>query len=124
MGLGLNVGLGGIPTLGWQTSDTFITVTNEVLYLVQDSHVRFIGGVWFSVGAIFCLGAFLVNKLRTTLITMCLAIALAGLFRLSGLEGGVVFSASILPSLMLEVFGFPLLAWWLSQSVRPESPSD
>lgn len=30
--LGLNIGLGGIPTLGWQTSETFIAVTNETVF--------------------------------------------------------------------------------------------
>lgn len=116
MTLGLNIGLGGIPTLGWQVSEPFITVTNETIYHVQDSHIRFIGGVWFSVGAIFALGAFLQASLRPTLIILCSAITCAGLFRLSGLEGGAVFSAAILPSLALEIVAFPLLGWWLARS--------
>jgi hypothetical protein len=116
MALGLNIGLGGIPTLGWQTSEPFIAVTNETVYHVQDSHIRFIGGVWFSVGAIFFLGAILRATLRPTLIILCAAIACAGLFRLSGLDCGAVFSAAILPSLALEIIAFPLLAWWLVRS--------
>lgn len=116
--LGLNIGLGGIPTLGWQTSETFIAVTNETVFHVQDSHIRFIGGVWFGVGAIFLLGAGLTDRLRGTMVTLSVAIAIAGLFRLSGLDGGVVFSAAILPSLALELIGFPLLAFWLLQTPR------
>ena len=118
MVLGLNIGLGGIPTLGWQSSDPFLTITNEGAYHVQDSHIRFIGGVWFCVGALFFLGAVRTDSLGTTLIALCFAIACAGLFRFSGLDGGVVFSAKILPSLLLEVIGFPLLALWLLRTTK------
>ena len=124
MMLGLNIGLGGIPTLGWQTSETFIAVTNETVFHVQDSHIRLIGGVWFCVGAIYLLGAFYYDKLRTTLITLSVAIAVAGLFRLSGFEGGAVFSAAIVPSLALEIIGFPLLAWWLLQTAKQTTISN
>lgn len=123
MVLGLNIGLGGIPTLGWQTSETFIAVTNETVFHVQDSHIRFIGGVWFGVGVIFLMGASLTDRLRGTMVTLSVAIAFAGLFRLSGLDGGVVFSAAILPSLALEIIGFPLLAVWLLQTPRPSTLS-
>lgn len=113
MFLGLNVGLGGMQTLGWQTSETFITVTDETVFRVQDSHIRFIGGVWFSVGAIFFLGGFMQDTLRTTLVILCAAIGFSGLFRFSGMSGGAVFSAAIIPSITLELIAFPLLGWWL-----------
>ena len=116
MVMGLNVGLGGILTLGWQTSQPFIAVTDETIFHVQDSHIRFIGGVWFSVGAVFFLGGLIQDTLRPTLVVLCVAIAFAGLFRLSGIDGGVVFSPAILPSMVLELIAFPLLAWWLVQS--------
>ncbi|CUH41252.1 DUF4345 family protein [Ruegeria atlantica] len=121
MTLGLNIGLGGIPTLGWQTSEPFIAVINEAVYHVQDSHIRFIGGVWFSIGAIFSLGAIMQATLRPTLIILCSAIAFAGLFRLSGIDGGAVFSAEVMPSLVLELVAFPILAWWLAKSGKPNS---
>lgn len=116
MFMGLNVGLGGMQTLGWQTSEPFLTITNETAFHVQDSHIRFIGGIWFSVGAVFFMGGFKQEHLRTTLIILCGAIAFAGLFRLSGIAGGEVFSAAIIPSLTLELIAFPLLALWLLRS--------
>ena len=114
--LGLNIGLGGMQTLGWQTSEPFLAVTNEPVFQVQDSHIRFIGGIWFGVGAVFVLGGFKQDTFQTTLIVLCVAIAVAGLFRLSDLSSGVVFSAAIMPSLALELFAFPLLGWWLLRS--------
>ena len=114
--LGLNVGLGGIQTLGWQTTRDFISISDAATFHVQDSHIRFIGGVWFGVGVAFLIGGFAMNMFRPTLIIMSVMIAFAGLFRLSGMDSGVVFSAAIAPSIAFELVGFPLLAWWLIAS--------
>lgn len=118
--LGLNVGLGGIKTLGWQTTRDFISITDQTIFHTQDSHIRFIGGVWFGVGAVFLIGGFALARYRPTLVILSVMIAIAGLFRLSGMESGVLFSPAILPSLMLELVGFPLLAYWLIMSGKRE----
>jgi hypothetical protein len=39
--IGLNVALGGISTMGWQGSTSFFEVTNEPLFLIRDSHMRY-----------------------------------------------------------------------------------
>ncbi|MEH6520019.1 DUF4345 family protein [Sulfitobacter sp.] len=118
--LGLNVGLGGIKTLGWQTTRDFISITDATTFHAQDSHIRFIGGIWFCVGAVFVIGGLAMRKFRPTLITLSFMIAIAGLFRLSDMDSGVIFSAAIAPSLALELIGFPLLAWWLAMSSERE----
>ena len=111
--LGLNIGLGGIRTLGWQGPTDFIIIADVESFWLQDSHVRFIGGVWFGVGAVFVLGGVWLKRFDVTLITFCGMIALAGLFRLSTQETSIVFSASIAPSLIAELLGAPLLGWWI-----------
>ncbi|AXI46476.1 DUF4345 domain-containing protein [Sulfitobacter sp. SK012] len=118
--LGLNVGLGGIRTLGWQTTRDFVAITDAAIFHTQDSHIRFIGGIWFGVGATFLIGGFALRTFRPTLIILSAMIAIAGLFRLSGMDSGAIFSAAIAPSISLELIGFPLLAWWLvvSKNVR------
>ena len=118
--LGLNFGLGGIKTLGWQTTRDFISITDAATFHVQDSHIRFIGGLWLGVGAAFLIGGFAMSKFRPTLIILSAIIAIAGLFRLSGMDSGVIFSAAIAPSIALELIGFPLLAWWLAVSEKRE----
>jgi len=118
--LGLNIGLGGIKTLGWQSTRDFISITDADAFYAQDSHIRFIGGVWFCVGAVFVIGGFAMYQFRSTLVTLSAMIAIAGLFRLSGMETGVVFSAAIAPSFAFELVGFPLLAWWLIASGKKE----
>jgi hypothetical protein len=122
--LGLNVGLGGIKTLGWQTTRDFISITDAATFHAQDSHIRFIGGIWFGVGATFLIGGFAMHTFRPTLIILSAMIAIAGLFRISDIDSGIIFSASIAPSLVLELFGFPLLACWLVMSRNRESKAD
>lgn len=114
--MGVNVGAGGMRTLGWQISPDFIAVKDAITFGVQDNHIRFIGGVWFGVGAVFLIGGIILGRMRPTLIILCGIIAVAGLFRLSAFDMDVVFSADIAPSLALELIAFPLLAYWLDRS--------
>lgn len=119
--LGLNIGLGGIKTLGWQSTRDFVAITDAATFHAQDSHIRFIGGVWFGVGAAFIIGGFAMRMFRPTLVILCVMIAIAGLFRLSGMDSGVIFTVEVAPSLAFELLGFPLLAWWLVSSGRREA---
>jgi hypothetical protein len=111
--LGLNVGLGGIETLGWQGGGEFIAVTDAGAYAIRDSHIRFIGGVWLGVGLAFLAGALLFDRLRTALIVLCGLVFVGGLTRLAGGDAALVTSAAIMPSLVLELVLFPLLGLWI-----------
>ena len=114
--LGLNVGLGGIQTLGWQGSTDFITVSNAEQFAVQDNHIRFIAGVWAGVGLVFVLGAIKPRYFARTLVFLCLLIALGGLFRLSAGDFALVTGFAILPSLIAELVLFPALAVWIHRT--------
>ena len=114
--LGLNIGLGGMRTLGWQSTQDFLAITDVNAFHIQDNHIRFIGGIWFGVGAMFLMGGFALAKMRQTLILLSIFIAVAGLFRISAADTDILFSAAIAPSMVFELIGFPLLAWWLSRS--------
>lgn len=111
MTLGLNAGLGGLRTLGWQVDPGFLQATDPAVFAVQDNHARFLGGIWFGIGLLFLLGAGL-RKLTPALVAFCFIIPIAGLFRFSqGLEAAI--SPEVLPSLGLELLGFPALGYWL-----------
>lgn len=116
--LGLNVGLGGIQTLGWQGNGGFLTVTDPGLYAVRDNHVRFIGGVWLGVGLAFLAGAVWLAQLRTTLLVLIGMIAIGGVVRLAAGDLALLAGPEIGPSLILELAGFPLLAAWLVRDGR------
>src|SRR5262245_39118015 len=55
--IGVNVGFGGILTLGLQGQVNFLEVTNEHAYLIRDSHIRYFGGLYGGVGLFLILAA-------------------------------------------------------------------
>jgi hypothetical protein len=116
--LGLNVGLGGILTLGWQGGTApFLTITDPALFAVRDSHVRFIGGVWLAAGLLLLAGGFQLARLRTVLIALTAMVFVGGLARFSG-DFAVLLQPAVAMSLGLELVGFPLLGWWVSRAER------
>jgi uncharacterized protein YjeT (DUF2065 family) len=117
--LGLNIGLGGIRTLGWQGgATTFLAVTDPTLYAVRDNHVRFIGGVWLGAGLVILAGGIWLEQLRPVLIAICAMVVVGGLARFSAPAPAILAEATIAPSLLLELLGFPLLALWIARAGR------
>jgi len=113
--IGGGVGLGGILTLGLQISPDFIEVTKPEVFNVQDNHIRYLGGFFFMAGVVFVVGAFQLDRLRTTLIALSLMIFGAAIFRILGGEANV-FGSELLPSLLLEIIYAPFIAFWLWKS--------
>lgn len=109
--LGLNVGLGGIRTLGWQGGGEFLTVSDPALFAVRDSHIRFIGGIWLGIGLVLAAGAVWFERLRVVLVAITALVFVGGLVRLGG-----PLPVDVLPSLVLELIGFPLLGWWMART--------
>ncbi|MBE7635295.1 DUF4345 domain-containing protein [Sneathiella sp. P13V-1] len=114
--LGLNIGLGGMQTLGWQISTGFVAVLDEGLYEIQDNHFRFLGGVWFSIGGVYLLSSVWFGKLQQTIVIISLAVAFGGMFRLSVLDLGILLKDGILASFILEIAFFPVLAFWAKKT--------
>lgn len=114
--LGLDLGLGGMRTLGWQGSTDFITVTDPARFAVQDNHARFVGGVWLGVGLILFSGSFTISRFRTALIAMCALVFIGGLMRIASGDIGTILGMQVLPSMLAELVLFPALAYWLSRT--------
>lgn len=118
--LGINIGFGGIQTLGLQGDGSFISVTDPTLFSVRDSHVRFIGGVWLGVGLLFVAAAFRLHPLRNAILAAIGMIFVGGLARLSAPDLAPLMGADLLPPLLAELLLFPLLALWIvNATVRP-----
>ncbi|OGB26701.1 MAG: hypothetical protein A3I66_03785 [Burkholderiales bacterium RIFCSPLOWO2_02_FULL_57_36] len=118
---GINIGFGGIATLGWQGQSSFLQVTNEQAFLVQDSHVRFLGGMWLGVGALFFLAATDPAKYRNVLGAALTLIFLGGLARFTQMEFQILFGPDLASSLLAELVGIPLLYFWLLKTTRNKS---
>lgn len=116
--LGLNVGLGGFETMGWQGAQDFFTVTDARTFAIQDNHIRFIAGVWLSVGLVLIAGSFALNRLRSVLMALTAMVFLGGLMRLTASDSSVLLSSSIAPSLMTELLFFPLLGLWIFNTTK------
>jgi hypothetical protein len=116
--LGFNVGFGGIRTLGWQGPTDYVEIVNSVAFRIQDSHFRFLGGVWLGIGIVFVAGTFAMHRLRTVLIVLCGVIFIGGIARLSAFDIRILLSLSVLPSLLAELVLFPALAYWIHKYVE------
>jgi hypothetical protein len=122
--LGLNIGLGGIQTLGWQGGAVdFLTVTNAAIFDVRDSHVRFIGGVWLALGLLMLAGSFAFQRLRSVLVALTFMIFVGGIARLTGGDLTLLLSSDIAPSFLFEIIIVPLLGVWFTKAERPLGPT-
>ena len=119
--LGLNIGLGGIETMGWQGSGSSVDVTDPALFAVRDSHVRFIGGVWMGVGLLFFCGCVFFKELRPTLIALTALVFVGGVVRLLSLDWNVLLGMWVLPSLIAELFLFPALGYWIYRAKKQKT---
>lgn len=118
---GLNTALGGMLTLGWQGQTVFFQVTDEHSYLVQDSHVRFLGGLWLGIGLFFLLASTNVRKCRSALFLAFALIFLGGLARFSQMRLEVTFGPEIVGSLIAELVGMPVLYLWVARTLNKTS---
>lgn len=112
---GLNRALGGIATLGWQGSTDFLSVVDQHQYLIQDNHSRFLGGVWTAVGLLLLAAPYDLKRFRPHLVFAFAMIFLGGLARFSMPNPELLFSPEIMPSLIAELAGMPLLFYWLTR---------
>jgi hypothetical protein len=120
--MGIDIAFGGIRTLGWLGPNDFIEIVNPSDFKVQDNHFRFLGGTWIGIGIVFFSGAVAFQQLRIALVVLCGLIFVGGLARFSNLDFGTLASMSVLPSLLAELFIFPLLGYWITRSgERPVS---
>jgi hypothetical protein len=115
---GLNRALGGMRTLGWQGSTDFLRVLSEYEYLIQDSHTRFLGGVWAGVGVLLLISPLNLRAFQPVLNAVFAIIFVGGLARFSMMRPDIVFGADIIGSLAAELLLMPLLFVWLSRAIK------
>ena len=118
---GLNIGLGGMVTLGWQGSNDFVAITDPHAFALQDSHIRFLGGLWFGLGLMLWAGAWNPARLATALNLTFALIFIGGVMRLISSKPDVIFGPDIVGSLAAELIGMPILLFWLSRVSRAEN---
>jgi len=116
--IGLDVTLGGLATLGWLGATDFFRITDREMFLVQDSHQRFFGGVMLSMGALFILSATKIPRFHAALKFVLVAIFAGGLARFTQMKPAVTLGPHLLGPLAIELVLAPLLYLWLSRVVN------
>lgn len=119
--LGLNTGLGGIETLGWQGATNFFSVTDPDIFAVQDNHMRFIAGVWMAVGILMIVSAFALRAMRKVLFALVAMVFVGGLMRFSAGDPALLSSPSVAPSLIAEFNLLPLLVVWICFATKEQA---
>lgn len=122
--IGINIGFGGILTLGWQGQTKFLEVTNDYIYLMQDSHIRYFGGLYIGVGLFLLLAVTDLRKYQPALNLIFFLIFMGGLARFTMLRPDIIFGRDIIGSLLAELILMPILYGWLSKIVKSSTPSD
>jgi len=118
---GVNIAFGGITTLGLQGSNDFLQVTDPAAYALQDSHVRFLGGLWLGIGLLFLAATRHLLQLAEALKLALALIFLGGLARLTMMQPDVTFGPDIGPSLAAELIVMPILFLWVSRVSRKDA---
>jgi len=112
---GANVAFGGIATLGLEGPTDFFQVSDPALFAIHDSHVRYLGGLWFGMGLLFLAAARSLDRLRQAVLAALAMMVVGGLSRLSAGDLSVFASPLVGPSLAAELILMPILFWrvWL-----------
>lgn len=121
--LGINVGFGGISTLGWQGQTKFFEVIDEYAFLMQDSHIRFFGGLYIGMGIFLMLASTNVKKYYTALNLVLGLIFMGGLARFTMMRPDIIFGRDIIGSLLAELVLMPILFVWLLKIVKAPTPN-
>ncbi|MEM8650395.1 MAG: DUF4345 domain-containing protein [Pseudomonadota bacterium] len=119
--LGVNVGFGGISTLGLQGQTNFFAVTDQGAFDVRDNHVRFSGGIILAIGLMMMWSAFFLKRAVVPITLIAVTFVFGGLARLSASDVSLLFSTDIFPSLIIELVGFPLLAIWVWREAKSDA---
>jgi hypothetical protein len=118
--IGIDFGLGGFKTLGWQGSGVtdFVQATDPARYGVQDSHFRFLGGAFGALGAWMIVGATDLRKHQRTLNALLTLIVAGGLMRLTSGDPNLLLGGEITLALLVEIVLSSVLYVWLARAVK------
>lgn len=121
--IGINVGFGGILTLGWQGQTRFFEVVDEHSFMLQDSHIRYFGGLYAGIGFFLILASTNLRKYQSSLTLVFALIFAGGLARFTMMRPDIMFGKELIASVLTELILMPILCFWLSKLAASDSAS-
>ena len=115
---GFDFAVGGIRSLGLEGPVLSLTTSDPHALDLRDSHARFLGGVWLTVGLVFMASAARLQSLRVALLASTAMIFMGGVARFSTYAPEVLFDPAIMGSLTAELIGMPVLFYWVWNTRR------
>lgn len=115
---GFDFAAGGIRSLGLEGPVLSLTTTDTHALDARDSHTRFLGGVWLTVGLVFLASAVRLQALRVALLAAIVMIFVGGVSRFSTYEPQILFDPAITGALVAELIGMPILFFWVWNTRR------
>ena len=118
--IAIDFGVGGFRTLGWQGSGLtdFVRATDPARYAVQDSHFRFLGGVFGALGAWMIFATSDLRRHQRTLNVLFNLIIAGGLMRLTSGDPGLLLGGEITLALLVEIALPAVLYAWLARVIK------
>ena len=116
--IGVNVGFGGIRTLGMQGPTNFLEITDQHIFLIQDSHVRYFGGLYIGIGLFLVFAGTRPHKYHSALNLVFFLIFMGGLARLTMNRPDILFGPELIVSFLAEILLMPILYFWLARVVK------
>lgn len=115
---GFDFAAGGIRSLGLEGPVLSLTTSDPHALDARDSHTRFLGGVWLTVGLVFIASAFRLQALRVALLASTVMIFMGGVARFTTYAPEVLFDPAIIGALTAELIGMPILFYWVWNTRR------
>lgn len=115
--LGLDFGLGGIETLGLLGLSDFIEATDNLEYGIQDSNIRFFGGMLGALGLFVIFAITDLPKYQQALRFVFVIIFAGGLARFTAGDMDVLLSLDVIAALSIELGLMFILYFWLGRIV-------
>jgi hypothetical protein len=115
---GFDFAAGGIRSLGLEGPVLSLTASDPHALDVRDSHARFLGGVWLTVGLVFLASAARLHALKVALLASTVMIFIGGVARFSTGVPETLFDPAVIGSLTAELIGMPVLFYWVWNTGR------
>ena len=99
------------------------TVGDWCYVRTPDEHTGFVPySHLLAIGLVFALSALFLDRMRLVVVTFCGLIFVGGLLRFTQGDVGLLLTGDLLPSLVLELVLFPLVALWTIRGMSPHRP--